>query len=270
MKIKLLTIFLSLLVLTSTGAWAQDRDGGGPGPDGGIGPAGGGPVPGGGGQQGPGASPRALVVFLELDESQVEALGMMLSDNAQALRPLFQSALDNQAALRAALAADPPDETAVGRLVLAGRGIEREAGMLRQSQLEAAPDALNLSPDQRDKLQLLQTSLRVAPIAQIAASLNLVSGPALGSLFVQGDFSTPFPVPPFGGIPGRTGGRQRTGDMGGTYARRAGNEARIPAVRGRPDRPERGPRIAALVHTAHSENRVADKGRRSGVAYLRP
>ena len=208
MKIKLLTIFLSLLVLTSTGAWAQDRDGG-------IGPAGGGPVPGGGGQQGPGASPRALVVFLELDESQVEALGMMLSDNAQALGPLFQSALDNQAALRAALAADPPDDTAVGRLVLAGRGIEREAGMLRQSQLEAAPDALNLSPDQRDKLQLLQTSLRVAPIAQIAASLNLRSGPALGSLFVQGDFSTPFPVPPFGGIPGRTGGRQRTGDMGG-------------------------------------------------------
>ncbi len=194
--------------------WAQDRDGGGPGPDGGNGPGGGGAVPGGGGQQGPGASPRALVGFLELDESQVEALGMMLNDNAQALRPLFQSALDNQAALRAALAADPPDETTVGRLVLAGRALQQKAGMLRQSQLEAAPDALNLSPDQRDKLQLLQTSLRVAPIAQIAASLNLVSGPA-GSLFVQGDFSTPFPVPPFGAIPGRTGDRGGDREMQG-------------------------------------------------------
>ena len=216
MKIKLLTIFFSLLVLTSTGAWAQDRDGGGPGPDGGIGPGGGGPVPGGTGQTiDPGFSPRALVGFLELDESQVEALGMMLSDNAGALRPLFQSALENQAALQAALAADPPDETAVGRLVLAGRALQQEAGMLRQSQLEAAPDALNLSPDQRDKLQLLQTSLRVAPIAQIAASLNLVSGPAFGPQFLQGDFSTPFPVPPFGAIPGRTGDRGGDREMQG-------------------------------------------------------
>ena len=98
--------------------------------------------------------------------------------------------------------------------MLAGRALQQEAGTLRQSQLEAAPDALNLSPDQRDKLELLQTSLRVAPIAQIAASLNLVSGPA-GSLFVQGDFSPPSPVTPFGGIPGRTGDREGDREMQG-------------------------------------------------------
>jgi hypothetical protein len=146
-----------------------------------------------------------LVGFLELDESQLEALGMMQRENAQALLPLVRSVGETQGLLQEALTADPPDETTVGRLVLAARALQQEIGMLRQSQLEAAPDALNLSPDQREKLQLLQTSLRVAPIAQIAASLNLIRGPALGALFAQGDFSPAVPIPPVGGFPGRTG-----------------------------------------------------------------
>ena len=103
---------------------------------------------------------------------------MMQRDNAQALRPLVESARENGQALREALAADPPDEATVGRLVLAGRAIQREVNMLRNSQREVAPDALNLSPEQREKLELLQVSLRVAPIAQMAARLNLVRGPA--------------------------------------------------------------------------------------------
>ena len=156
-----------------------------------------------------------MAVFLELDESQLEALGMMQRDNAQALLPLVRSVGETQGLLQEALAADAPDETTVGRLILASRGLQQEAGMLRQSQLEAAPDALNLSPEQREKLQLLQTSLRVAPIAQIAAGLNLIRGPALGALFVQGDFSAPFPATPFGGIPGRTGDRGGDREMQG-------------------------------------------------------
>ena len=102
----------------------------------------------------------------------------MQRDNAQALRPLVESARDNGRALREALAADPPDEATVGRLVLAGRAIQGEVNMLRRSQLEAAPDALNLSPEQREKLEVLQISLRVGGIAQVAARLNLVRGPA--------------------------------------------------------------------------------------------
>ena len=169
MKIKLLTICLSVLVLTPAGARAQGRGVDGPG---------GGDRPGGGQQQGPRAGLRPLVRFLELDDSQLEALVMMQRDNAQALRPLVESARDNGRARREALGADPPDESTVGRLVLAGRAIQREVNMLRNSQREAAPDAVNLSPEQREKLEVLQISLRVAGIAQVAARLNLVRGPA--------------------------------------------------------------------------------------------
>ena len=96
MKIKLLTICLSVLVLAPANTWAQ---------------GGGGDRPGGGQQQGPRAGLRPLVRFLELDDSQLEALVMMQRDNAQALRPLVESARDNGRALREALGADPPDES---------------------------------------------------------------------------------------------------------------------------------------------------------------
>ncbi len=176
MKMRLLTILFSVLILAPAGAWAQ-------GPvDGGNGPFGGGPV----GPRGTGLP--SLVQFLELDESQVEALRMMQSDNAQALGLLARSIGENQRELQRALLADSPDEATVGQLILAGRAIQREVNLLRRSQLEAAPDALNLSSEQREKLELLQVSLRVAPIAGIALRLNLVGG-----LFAQ---SVPVPAPP--------------------------------------------------------------------------
>ena len=153
----------------------------------------------------------ALVQFLELDESQVEALLMTQSDNAQALGLLARSIGENQREFQRELLADSPDEATVGRLLLAGRAIQREINLLRQSQLEAAPDALNLSSGQREKLDLLRVSLRVAGIAQLAARLNLVGGPALG---------LPPPPPPLGpgpggGDPGRTRNSQGDGEMQG-------------------------------------------------------
>ena len=133
MKMQLLTILISILLLAPAGAWAQ-------------GPVDGGNGPFGGGQVGPRDTGfRLLVQFLELDESQVEALLMMQSANAQALGLLARSIGENQRELQRALLADSPDEATVGRLTLAGRAIQREINLLRQSQREAAPDALNLA-----------------------------------------------------------------------------------------------------------------------------
>lgn len=203
MKIKLLVICLSVLVLAPAGARAQGRGSDGPG---------GGDRPGGGQQQGPRAGLRPLVRFLELDDSQLEALVMMQRDNAQALRSLVQSAQENGLALREALAADPPDEATVGRLVLAGRAIQREVNMLRNSQLEAAPDALNLSPEQREKLEVLQISLRVAPIAQMAARLNLVRDGRIGAVLGT---APPLGPRPSGGDRGPNRGGEGGGEMQG-------------------------------------------------------
>lgn len=193
MKMKLPAILLSVFLLAPAGAWAQGRGDGGNGP--------------GGEQQGPQAGSRALVVFLELDESQVQALLMIQSANAQALGLLARSIGENQRELQRALLADSPDEATVGRLLLAGRAIQREINLLRQSQLEVAPDALNLSSEQREKLELLQVSLRVAGIAQLAARLNLVRGPALAAIG---------PAPPLGPRPrGGNRGPNRDGEGAG-------------------------------------------------------
>ena len=77
--------------------------------------------------------------------------------------------------------------------------------MLRQSQLEAAPDALNISSEQREKLELLRVSLRVAPIAGIALGLNLVGGTGLAA---------PGPAPPLGPRPGGGNRGPNRGDEG--------------------------------------------------------
>ena len=137
---------------------------------------------------------------------------MMQRDNAQALRSLVQSAQENGLALREALAADPPDDATVGRLVLAGRAIQREVNMLRNSQREAAPDALNLSPEQREKLELLQVSLRVAPIAQMAARLNLVRDGRIRAVLGP---APPLGPRPGGGDRGPNRGGERDGEMQG-------------------------------------------------------
>ena len=192
----LLTILFSVLILAPAGAWAQGRGGNGPG---------------GGGQQSPRDGLRSLVQFLELDESQVEALLMMQRANAQALGLLARSIGENQRELQRALLADSPDEATVGRLLLAGRAILREINLLRRSQLEAAPDALNLSSEQREKLELLRVSLRVAGIAQLAARLNLVGDPALGLPRLP----PPLGPRPGGGDPGRNRDGQGDGEMQG-------------------------------------------------------
>ena len=83
--------------------------------------------------------------------------------------------------------------------------------MLRRSQLEAAPDALNLSSEQREKLELLRVSLRVAGIAQLAARLNLVGDPALGLPRLP----PPLGPRPGGGDPGRNRDGQGDGEMQG-------------------------------------------------------
>ena len=143
---------------------------------------------------------RSLVQFLKLDESQVEALLMMQSDNAQALGLLALSIGRKPAELQ---------RGATGRFAgrsngrtAASRGARHSAG----DQFAAAESARSgprcPKPFLRAarKLELLQVSLRVAGIAQLAARLNLVGGPAL---FAQGGALPPAPIPPVGAIPSR-------------------------------------------------------------------
>ena len=163
------------------GAWAQDRD----------------PPPPRDPQL---AGLAPLVQFLELGEEQVQALIAFQRERGEQLQPFFRALGENARAMREALASDTPDPTTVGQLTLDAQRIRRELQEAIARQREGAPSALNLSPDQVDKLGALQTSLRVFPIAGVAVGLNLIEGPsALGGIFgrvitdVPGFFPPPGP-----------------------------------------------------------------------------
>ena len=190
MKRRLLTLLSCSILLLPAAAWAQARDGEGPRP---VDP------------QLAGLAP--LVQFLELGEEQMQALIAFQRERGEQLLPFFRALGENARAMREALASDTPDPTTVGQLTLDAQRIRRELQEAIAQQREAAPSALNLSPDQVDKLGVLQTSLRVFPIAGIAAGLNLIEGPSArifggvitsvpgfiprpaGPGFVEGDFS---------------------------------------------------------------------------------
>ncbi len=167
MKRKSLTFLFCSILLLPAAAWAQARDGDGPDR---VDPR----------------TPRLLPViqFLELDDEQVQALLAFQIERGRQFEPLARALQENSRAMQEALGSDSPDPTLVGQLTLDARRIRVELQELFQRQREGVPSALNLSPDQVEGLEVLETSLRIFPIAGIAAGLNLIEGPsALGATF---------------------------------------------------------------------------------------
>ena len=148
-----------------------------------------------------------MIQFLELDDEQVQALLALQVEQGRQFQPLAQALQENARAMQEALSSDSPDPTLVGQLTLDARRIRVEMQELSQRQREGVPSALNLSPEQMDKLEVLQTSLRVFSIAGIAAGLNLIEGPAalgaaLGGIFGGVFTQAPGLVPPPPGFVG--------------------------------------------------------------------
>ncbi len=135
MKRRLLTLLSCSILLLPAAAWAQARDGEGPRP---VDP------------QLAGLAP--LVQFLELGEEQMQALIAFQRERGEQLQPFFRALGENARAMREALASDTPDPTTVGQLTLDAQRIRRELQEAIAQQREAAPSALNLAPDQVDKL----------------------------------------------------------------------------------------------------------------------
>ena len=192
MKRKVLTFLFCTILLIPMGAWAQ-QDGDGPRP---------GDGPRDGDRPRPGdpqtASLRAIIQFLELSEEQVRALVAFQRERGEQLQPFARALGENARAMQEALRSDAPDPTLVGQLTLDAQRIRRELQEAIQQQREGAPAALNLSPDQTDQLGVLQTSLRVAPIAGLAAGLNLIEGPAIVGGVFGGFIGAPGFIPPSG------------------------------------------------------------------------
>ena len=136
MKRRLLTLLSCSILLLPAAAWAQARDGDGPRPGDGTLTARLAPV----------------IQFLELDDEQVQALLAFQIERGRQFEPLARALRENARAMQEALGSDSPDPTLVGQLTLDARRIRVEVQELFQQQREGVPSALNLSPEQVDKL----------------------------------------------------------------------------------------------------------------------
>ena len=125
----------------------------------------------------------------------MQALLAFQSERARQLQPLGRALTENARAFQEALRSDPPDPTMIGQLTLDARRIRLDLRELMEQQREGVPTALNLSPEQTDKLGVLETSLRLAPLAGFAAGLNLIQGPGIVGGVVGGFIDAPGFIP---------------------------------------------------------------------------
>jgi uncharacterized protein YoxC len=119
--------------------------------------------------------PPYLKVFLNLSDSQIQALVQLQQQKAQALQPLVQQTAQIQQKLQQIVAEPNPDPATVGQLVIAIAALRQQVQQMAGSFQQQASNLLQ--SDQRTKLPPLQLSLELQLAAQQAVSLGLLNAP---------------------------------------------------------------------------------------------
>ena len=127
--------------------------------------------------QDPSANPQPpyLKVFLNLSDSQIQALVQLQQQKGQALQPVVQQTAQTQQKLQQILAEPNPDPATVGQLVIATASLRQQVQQIAGSFQQQASNLLQ--SDQRTKLPPLQLSLELQFAAQQAVSLGLLNAP---------------------------------------------------------------------------------------------
>jgi hypothetical protein len=127
--------------------------------------------------QDPSANPQTpyLKVFLNLSDSQIQALVQLQQQKGQALQPPVQQTAQIQQKLQQILAEPNPDPATVGQLVIAIASLRQQVQQIAGSFQQQASNLLQF--DQRTKLPPLQLSLELQLAAQQAVSLGLLNAP---------------------------------------------------------------------------------------------
>ena len=167
----------------------------------------------GDGQNRPDRGPRIeeLTDFLGLTEEQVESLGGVLQNRAQALRENMQMIREKQQAAREEIASDNPDPLRIGQLLLEAKNMQGAVRARNDEFVAAAQDVLD--DIQKAKLSSLERMIEFQPEIRQAQALGLLPNQ-------MGDFR-------LGGGPGGVGrpgpgGRGGPGGPGGPGGRRGG------------------------------------------------
>ena len=127
--------------------------------------------------QDPSANPQPpyLKVFLNLSDSQIQALVQLQQQKGQALQPVVQQTAQTQQKLQQILAEPNPDPATVGQLVIAIASLRQQVQQIAGSFQQQASNLLQF--DQRTKLPPLQLALELQLVAQQAVSLGLLNAP---------------------------------------------------------------------------------------------
>jgi Spy/CpxP family protein refolding chaperone len=135
------------------------------------------------GQQGAGAGQArpaiaALKAALGLTDQQVEQLGQLRREMAEALRPLRDEMQQKAQALREAVGAANADSALVGKLTLEARNLRQQVQQLQATYRERSMALL--TAEQKEKLQNIQQSAGLGPALAGARGLGLIGPPAPG------------------------------------------------------------------------------------------
>src|SRR5260370_18294275 len=116
-----------------------------------------------------------LKAVLGLSDAQLQSLGQLEQQKAQALQPIAQHVQQDQQQLESLLQSSSPDPAAVGKLIIEistlGRQVQKP---INNFQTQAAN---LLTPDHKAKLHTLSQALVLHLAAQHAASLGRVRLP---------------------------------------------------------------------------------------------
>ncbi len=116
-----------------------------------------------------------LKAVLDLSDAQVQSLGQLEQQKAQAIQPIAKRMQQDQQQLDTLLQGSSPDPAAAGRLIIEIAGLGRQAQQVITSFQQQVSNLLQA--DQKTKLQTLSQALVLQLAAQQAAALGIVGPP---------------------------------------------------------------------------------------------
>lgn len=111
--------------------------------------------------------------YLNLQDSQIQALQQLRQQEMQALESTLKELAAKQQSLREQLDRGSTDAAALGRLLTETEALRQRATRLHESFRAQAVNLLNA--EQRDKLAALEQALKLQPAVQGAVALGLLS-----------------------------------------------------------------------------------------------
>lgn len=126
----------------------------------------------------------ALKNYLNLQDSQIQALQQLRQQEMQAIRPLATELAAKHQSLRDQLDRGSTDAAALGKLLLEAESVRKRLIQTRDSYHNQALNVL--TAEQKNKLASLEQARKLAPVIWQAQALGLLAPPEPGEMLGPG------------------------------------------------------------------------------------